>query len=491
VLLGLENVSIGPDDGPRLEGVNWTINEGEHWAILGENGSGKNLLIDALTRRVPLSSGSIRTCFHSGPAPFSRAGQVAVVTFGSCGAAARRRLPYLQARWESAELALAPVARSLLSDGSGIETAQSTDILARFGLREVLDRPIISLSSGEFRKLMLVDALLKKPKLLVIEEPFAGLDRESAAEFRQLLEEQCRSRVPCLILFLSRPWDLPEGVSHLICVQSHRIAAIGPRAKVQNSKAFSASLVAAGKPDSRIPMPGKERHLKGLGSNPIIEMTKVSVRYDGHPILEDITWSVNEGEHWAILGPNGAGKSTLLSLVLADNPQAYANDIRLFGRRRGSGESIWDIKRKIGWVSPELQFCYPGEATALEVVCSGLFDSIGLYRNASRQDVERAMDWIERLAVSDLADRTFWSLSAGEQRLVLLARALVKEPPLLVLDEPCLGLDLAHVGRFIDKLEQLSAIRDTTLLYVSHRAEELPSTITHILRLDRGRIVEG
>jgi molybdate transport system ATP-binding protein len=190
-----------------------------------------------------------------------------------------------------------------------------------------------------------------------------------------------------------------------------------------------------------------------------------------------------------VLGPNGAGKTTLLSLILADNPQAYANDITLFGRRRGSGESIWEIKQSIGWVAPELQLYYPKSATCLDVICSGFFDSVGLYRQCSAGQREVALSWMRRLSLSEQAETPLEQVSEGEQRRVLIARALVKGPALLVLDEPCQGLDADNRDRVLQAINWVGSRPETSMIYVTHRADELPPNITHVLRLNEGRVV--
>jgi molybdate transport system ATP-binding protein len=206
-------------------------------------------------------------------------------------------------------------------------------------------------------------------------------------------------------------------------------------------------------------------------------------------VVRGVSLEVLRGEAVGLLGPNGAGKTTLLSLILADHPQAYANDITLFGRRRGSGESIWEIKQHIGWVAPELHLYYPRGATCLDVVCSGWFDSVGLYRQCSPDQREAAASWMQRLGVSDCAEKAFARISEGEQRLALVSRALVKSPTLLVLDEPCQGLDADNKERVLQAIDGAGNRPKASMIYVTHRADELPHAVTHVLELDQGRVV--
>lgn len=212
-------------------------------------------------------------------------------------------------------------------------------------------------------------------------------------------------------------------------------------------------------------------------------MNNVTVRYGPRSILRDFSWCVKRGEVWALSGKNGSGKSTLLSLVCADNLQSYACDITLFGRRRGTGESIWDIKKRIGYVSPEMHRAYLRNLPVIEIVASGLHDTIGLYRRSSREQMERCLRWMELFGIAHLRDRSFLKISSGEQRLVLLARAFVKCPQLLILDEPMHGLDPENRARAKAVIEAFSRLDGKSVIVVSHFEEDFPSTLTHRLAL--------
>jgi molybdate transport system ATP-binding protein len=219
-----------------------------------------------------------------------------------------------------------------------------------------------------------------------------------------------------------------------------------------------------------------------------VRMLNVDVQYGGKKILDGINWEIGKGACWALTGQNGAGKSTLLSLITADHPQAYANDIFLFDRKRGSGESIWEIKQKIGYLSPELQLYFDPMATVYSAVASGLFDTIGLFRTLNTEQEKYVWEWLEYLDVTNFASRLLKSLPAGLQRMILLGRAMFKRPPLLILDEPCQGLDAEQTAFTISLIDQYCRRFGAGLIFVSHYKEDFPTCIRQTLHLDNGRM---
>ena len=226
-------------------------------------------------------------------------------------------------------------------------------------------------------------------------------------------------------------------------------------------------------------------------TTPILEIRELCVSYGKVEALHHINLKVSAGQIVTVIGPNGAGKTTLLGLVLGDHPQVYTNEVTVFGRRRGGGESQWDIKRHIGWVSPELHLHFKAAATCFEVVASGFHDSIGLFEPVTRGQAAAARRWLRRFGLLGFAGTPLFGLSAGGQRMVLLARALVKRPRLLALDEPCQGLDAAHRALFIGAVDELLRAGAVTALYITHRLDEIPPSIQRVLRLDgKGRASE-
>jgi molybdate transport system ATP-binding protein len=238
-------------------------------------------------------------------------------------------------------------------------------------------------------------------------------------------------------------------------------------------------------------MPAKEEGRKerdtAAFSEILVSMKNVTIKYEETMVLDNVSWTMRTGENWVILGPNGCGKTTLLNLITGDNLQAYANEIYLFGKRRGSGESIWDIKRRTGIISSDLQIRYRKPITAFEVVLSGFFDSVGLYRDFTREQKETAEQWMEVLGIADKSDRIFNQLSYGEQRMQLLARSMVKTPPILIMDEPCQGLDRTNRQRILAAIEIVGHQSKTNIIYVTHYPHEIPACMTHMLQFEKGQ----
>lgn len=509
----LDNVTLRLDHRRVFEHTSWAIAANEHWAILGANGSGKSLLAKALVRRVPLVHGQIHYCFHEdgqpSARPYLKRGEILSVSPDAHRELLRQHAGYHQARWQSFEARDAPTVAELLT-GKSIEhvspyevsplTVSETVYRTRrdhavelLGISYLLDRKIVHVSNGEARKVLLARALVQSPRLLILDDPFGGLDYASRATLRQTLDDLLEVGAPQIFLVTARLDEILPKITHVACVADYQIVAQGPKEAVLRT-GIGRDLFAPSAPVVKpelLQFHDATEPPSGCQPLVLIEMRRTSVTYGAAPVLADITWAMRAGEHWAVLGPNGAGKTTLLSLILADNPQAYANEIRLFGRQRGSGESIWEIKQHLGWVSPELQMYYQQGSTCFQVICSGFFDSIGLYRACSPEQHGTAKRWMAALNLEALANRPFGAISAGEQRLVLLARALVKQPKVLILDEPCQGLDAARRTQILTILDQLCRRTPVNLIYVTHHFDEMPEAISHVLHLENGRIQQS
>lgn len=453
--------------------------DGEHIAIVGPNGTGKSLLVDMLTGKYPLYEGELSYDFSpsASKAVYDNIKYIAFRdTYGSADANY-----YYQQRWNAHDQDDAPVVRDLL--GTIKDDALKQQLFDLFRIEPMLEKKIILLSSGELRKFQLTKTLLTSPRILIMDNPFIGLDAATRDLLFHLLDELTRLASLQIVLVLSMLDDIPSFITHVVPVSNRTV---GPKmTREEYLKTFREQDTAQSFDELQQRILNYPYEHANYDSAEVVRLNKVSIRYGDRTILKDLDWTVMRGQKWALSGENGAGKSTLLSLVYADNPQSYACDISLFGRKRGSGESIWEIKKHIGYVSPEMHRAYLKNLPAIEIVASGLHDSIGLYKRPKEDQMAACEWWMDIFGIAALKDRPFLQLSSGEQRLALLARAFVKDPELLILDEPLHGLDTYNRRRVKKVIEAFCQRRDKTLIMVTHYENELPSTITHRLHLER------
>ncbi len=470
--------------------VDFEAHDGEHIAIVGANGSGKSLLADILIGRHPLLMNDPIYDFSPSLRPLA-ADNIRYITFRDCYGGDNDNTYYLQQRWNQQEInEETPTAGSLLEEEFLITGADSAErrklqqhIYELFGLNGLLDKYIILLSSGELRKYQLAKALFSSPRILIMDNPFIGLDASTRILLTNLLTVLSQEQAIQLILILSKTDDIPPFITHVVCVEDKNVGKSMP-ISVYNTirRPRPAHVLSPEKAQAIADLPYSSADYH---ADEIVRLRKVSIRYGERTILRDLDWVVKNGECWALSGENGSGKSTLLSLICADNPQGYACDITLFDRPRGTGETIWDIKHHIGYVSPEMHRAYKQDLPCVRIVASGLKDSIGLYARPTEEEYLTCRWWMDIFGIGQLCDRTFLSLSSGEQRLVLLARAFVKDPELLILDEPLHGLDDSNRQLVKDIIEAFCHRHNKTLIMVTHYEEELPPCISHHLHLDK------
>jgi molybdate transport system ATP-binding protein len=424
---------------------------GKVTVIAGRNGSGKTLYIEQLRRK--LASDRVRYIAFTDSYGVNVDGQY-----------------YLQLRWNQHDIDHeTPTVGELLQRAyllAGEDTEErrqmQQQLYSLFHMDDFLDKYIITLSSGELRKFQLTKTLFANPSLLIMDNPFIGLDAETRDQLKELLQKLAEEREMEIMLVIAKTDDIPAFANKV-----RETSPLDP---------IPAHVLSKEKCEAILSLP---YHDNDYDCQRVVDMKRVSIRYGERTILKDVDWTIMNGERWALSGQNGSGKSTLLSLICADNPQSYACDITLFDRPRGSGESIWDIKRHIGYVSPEMHRSYKRNLPAIRIVASGLMDSIGLYAVPNAEDYKKCRWWLDIFGIGDLADRPFLQLSSGEQRLVLLARAFVKDPQLLILDEPLHGLDLWNRRLVKDVIETFCQRRNKTMIMVTHYQTELPNNITH------------
>ena len=466
--------------------VNLTMGEDEHWLVVGANGSGKSFLTKLICSAFMLREGTITYKFSDSTSSNVSENIVSISFRDQYGDMSQP--PFYQFRWNQGlhgdEL---PTVADVLSQ-TAKRSIDHSDPAAE-SVCDLLNKPIVILSSGEFRRFQIARAIINRPTLLILDNPLIGLDYVNRQNVVRFLQELISSHKVHVILNLPALSEPIDGFTHVIEISQGEIEKKSLPEYQTYKKIYGTSEKPSRTYDdantsSTAPLQFfDETDTERANRKVIVNLSDVTIRYGKRTILNHITWSVTQGERWALTGANGSGKSTLLSLICADNPQSYACNITLFGSRRGSGESIWDIKRHIGYVSPEMFRTYLKPQPAKQIVASGLFDTVGLYQHP--KDYKPVFDWMERFKISDMADKIFTKLSDGEQRMILLARAFVKNPDLLVLDEPFHGLDDNNRRMAKCIIDEYCKDRDKTLIMVSHYDEDFPTCITHKLTLQK------
>ena len=450
------------------EPVDFELPAGRHIAIVGPNGGGKTTLVQTISGGLFLRGGSLSFSFRDGSGSPSR--NIRYVTFNDAYGTGE----YYQQRWNSSDIEGLPPVSSRFEG-----RMPQGKIFESLGLEEMWDKRVAMLSTGELRKLHIARMLTDSPQVLILENPYIGLDARSRDTLTELLTALSRSGEVNIVLAVASVHDIPEFVTDVYEVRDMVCAKRRSRA---DFLASAAEEPLAPLHDVKLPY---TEDSEPCVSKEVISMRGVTVRYGGRTILDNLNWTVLSGEKWSLSGANGSGKSTLLSLVCADNPQAYSQDMSLFGRRRGTGESIWDIKKRIGYMSSEMHRCYMQNIPALDIVASGFFDTVGLYVRPSQRHREQCEAWLELFGLAHLRDKSFVRLSFGQQRMLLLARAFVKNPPLLVLDEPLHGLDPQNKRLALSVIEAYAAQAGKTMIYVTHYRQELPACIDRFLHLGK------
>ena len=521
-LISINNCHIDDEKHTVLTGLSWTMRAGEAWLVIGPNGGGKAVFLSALAGRYKIIPDEDKT----GTAPESLplfssvfGDSVDIVSLERAASLIQEEQENDESEYLDGGVDIGRTGRIFIAEpltgphkkGTPVpELAKRIETYPQIklcGVDKILDRGLRYMSTGEIRRTLLARALVSGRKLLILSDPFAGLDVESRTILRdffstiagkQLSAKETDSTFPRIILGMERYYEIPDAITHVLEFRDGRISFCGPRSDyekiVQERETDSAKTRTADKAAFTAQISGlqKETELIKEPSAPqgetLIEMNNVNVGWDDHKVLVNLTWALHKGEHWLIRGPNGSGKTTFLELITGDNMQVYCNDVRMFGIRRGSGETMWDIKAKLGIVSYRLHVDYRqvGGTSLRDVIISGFRDSIGLYEQATDVEISAAMKWLALGGFAGRENEMFSSLSYGEQRAVLILRAAVKCPPVLILDEPCHGLDDDYRTKILDLLETVAASGTTTLLHVTHESDEVLPCEKHILELRPG-----
>lgn len=482
-LITLDNITVRIRDKFLLPGTSWELKAGEQWAVLGPNGAGKSSLTKAIVGGLPCVQGTITHHYKKTPQD-----AIGYVSFDLQEYIIAQEDTKDMTRYFAGKTGEQQKTQRTILEGfqsRPVDWAVFDEIVDLLDLRYLLNRSVRYLSTGEMRKVIIARTLMKGPSILILDEPFSGLDVAS----RNVLQEtvgDLMARGLQVLLVTHRQDEIFAGITHVICIKNGSVYLQGTRETVltpENLKGLYAGSKKKTLP--RLSEVSFRREFPDGEPEVLVEMNQVTVQYSGVTILDRLDWTVRRGENWAVIGENGSGKTTLLSLIAGDHPQAYANEIKLFGKRRGSGEDIWEIKQHIGIVSSELQIRYKREISAFDVVASGLFDTVGLFRKPNPEQRRQVEQWLGFLGLTEMSGRIFTRLSYGERRMVLLARAMVKSPEMLILDEPCQGLDRENRQLLLDMIEMIGSRTNTTLLYVSHFDDEVPKCIDHVLHLKK------
>ncbi len=454
----LSNLTVDFDEHFTLHNIDWRIIHAQRWVITGPNGSGKSALAATLC-----GEGKLREGYREGVPE-----NIGVVSFETQAA-----LIEAERKKDDADLI------DVISEGTSVreildEICSNFELQKRlidaFKFSSHLDQGFRKLSSGETRKVLLIRALTCSPELLILDEPFEGIDADSY-EFLSTLLTELAPQLP-MFMVLNRFDEIPDFITHIAYTDNgeliHKISRDDTEAVMGLSQLLhlKTTHLEIPKTDAKPKRPNLQ------DGEPLVTLTQAKVAYGEKVIFSDLDWVIKEGEHWQVTGPNGCGKTCLLNLITGDHPQCYVNDIRVFGMQRGSGESIWEVKQYIGYVSSALQWEYKVSVSVRNAIISGFYDSIGIYQKYTDEQKNIADAWLELLGMSALANQQFSQLSFGDQRLILIARAMVKHPPLLILDEPCLGLDDLNRQLVLALIERICAGSETTVLYVNHRPQD-------------------
>jgi molybdate transport system ATP-binding protein len=477
-LLQFKNATVIRAGQTVLNNINWTVLKNENWLIIGPMASGKTTLLEAVAGQLPVKSGEAN--FTPVDLRIDRWELPKFITLASF----RNQLVngadfYYQQRYNFVASEQVPTVSRYLG------TYDFTDArIKALRINELLHLELVKLSNGQTRRVILAKALLSQPALLLLDNPFAGLDTETRADLHQLIEELLRHRQR-IMLTCTYLEDIPQGFTHVLYMQHNNIAFQGPlKDGIDFARRSMAANVMKNTSRSLTALP-----LSGNTFEKAVELKNVTVRYGSKLVLDNVNWTVKRNEKWALMGKNGSGKSSLLSLLNADNPQAYGNDILLFDEKRTYGRSIWHVKKRIGFFSPELQAYFNEDLSVIDTLATGYTDTFVPRKNITAEEEQRMHNLLAFYSIEHLSLRRYRHLSSGEQRLILFLRSLVKTVDLLILDEPFQGFDRSLIEQSRMLINQYC--RDTTLIIVTHYREEIPSCVTKVLTLKEGRVLNN
>ncbi len=457
--------------GGVLGRISFALKKGNHLLITGASGSGKTTLAKVLANKI----------FYKGSVEFSinQPKIIYVEQHYYFKTLSNTNDFYYQQRYNSFD---SNDAQTVFEELQKISTDKNAidALLNQLSLMHRRYDSLLHLSSGEHKRFQLIKAFLQDADVYIFDSPFTGLDINSRKTLCNLIDAKAYSST---IIIIADIEDAPSCITHVAELENGKLKSFE---SIKNYKQHSALSIKQSTINIQHSIFNGEIPLQKNDDtfDVAVRLENVSVAYGDKAILSNINWQINRGERWLLKGVNGAGKSTLISLITGDHPQAYANKVFLFDKKRGSGESIWDIKKKIGFVSPELHWYFDKTISVYNTIASGFFDTIGVYKKLNESQHAVVQQWLSFLNLTSKSQFSLATLSTSQQRLALLARALVKNPSLLILDEPCQGLDDKQVKDFVALVDALCTRSNKTLIYVSHYENEIPKCISKILLLE-------
>ncbi|RYG20420.1 MAG: ATP-binding cassette domain-containing protein [Chitinophagaceae bacterium] len=469
----IQNLNLKYQQKSVLKDLNWTINHGENWVLGGVSGSGKTSLAKIIGG-IQSAVGELKFNFDTNSLlPAEVLFVESWYQFKNLEGVANF---YYQQRYTSQQAKdTLTVHAELGSYGKekGLHLHQVEPILEALNFSSFAGSQLIELSSGEHKKLQLVKALWLKPQLLIIDQPYTGLDSASRKNLNILLDEVSADGVQ--LILICNDSELPSSINRFAEIKDGQLIEVDSFEQSSNPEKHA----------KEIPDFLKESPV--YSSENIVKMVDVNISYGEKQVLKNINWEVKAGEKWLLQGHNGSGKSTLLSLINGDHPQSYANELYLFGNRRGSGESIWDIKQHIGLISPEFHWYFDSTSTVWRSIASGFYDTVGLFQQLPYSKSQQVDELVDYFGLAENKNELLSSLPLGKQRLVLLARTIIKNPELLILDEPCQGLDQQQTQHFNQLVDELCS-NGMTLIYVGHFESQLPTSLEKRILLQKGEV---
>lgn len=459
-ILQIKNSSDPVSKKPTVEVVDFILQKDQHWAVIGGNGSGKS----TFAKMLQTADSALRA---------------QVVSFESEQTLLEREIYEDDSEWLN-KVDNGRTTRELITENLSSDV-MIEPLIETLQLQSFIDTGFLLLSTGERRRLMLARALAASPKLLILDEPYDGLDKQFTSHLSTLITSISRT-IPT-VLIVNRLSHIAEATTHIACIHQMELVYQDTKDNALSSKLFQQLQSLDQDPNRPLPteIPSESKPYTPVTNEPVISLSHIKVAYHNKTILDGLNWEIMPWQHWKVSGPNGCGKSTLVNLISGDHPQCYSNNIHLFGQKRGVGESIWDIKHHMGLMSTSLHQQYRITVTAETVILSGFFDSIGVYRSVTALHKKVANEWLEFLRLDQFKNTNFNKLSFGQQRMLLIARALIKRPYLLILDEPCQGLDPINRALVIQLIEQIASRKIAQIIYISHEPEDKLQCLTHEL----------